>query len=40
MPTHRKPSPKLHAVIAEYVHQIQRNRKASLKVTVPKVETE
>ncbi|KAK4282156.1 hypothetical protein QN277_013566 [Acacia crassicarpa] len=40
IPTHRKPSPKLHAVIAEFVHQIQEKRKTALKVTVPKAETE
>ncbi|XP_054790058.1 uncharacterized protein LOC129295544 isoform X2 [Prosopis cineraria] len=40
IPTHRKPSPKLHVVIAEFVHQIQEKRKAALKVTVPKAEAE
>ncbi|XP_027352949.1 uncharacterized protein LOC113863530 [Abrus precatorius] len=34
--TNRKPSPKLHVVVSEFVRQIQNKRKIALKATVPK----
>ncbi|KAK7336216.1 hypothetical protein VNO77_16750 [Canavalia gladiata] len=36
--TNRKPSPKLHVVVSEFVRQIQNKRKIALKTTVPKHE--
>lgn len=38
--TNRKPSPKLHAVVPEFVRQIQNKRKVALKATLPKPETQ
>lgn len=39
-PTNRKPNPKLHVVVSEFVRQIQNKRKIALKKTVSKAETE
>ncbi|KAE9599614.1 hypothetical protein Lal_00021296 [Lupinus albus] len=39
-PNNRKPNPKLHVLISELVHQIQKKRKVAFQATVPKCETE
>jgi len=40
IPNNRKPTVKLHVVVSEFVHQIQKQRKLALKETALKVETE
>ncbi|CAJ1953219.1 unnamed protein product [Sphenostylis stenocarpa] len=40
IPNNRKPTAKLHVLVSEFVHQIQKKRKLALKETALKVETE
>ncbi|BAU01771.1 hypothetical protein LR48_Vigan10g190100 [Vigna angularis] len=40
IPNNRKPTPKFHVLVSEFVHQIQKKRKLALKETALKVETE
>ncbi|CAL0332934.1 unnamed protein product [Lupinus luteus] len=40
LPNNRKPNPKLHLVVSEFVRQIQKKRKVAFQATIPKAETE
>lgn len=40
IPTHRRPNPKFHLVLSEFVRHVQEKRKAALRATVPKAEIE